>query len=185
MESTPETVLQVSKLDAARRQTDTAISLYFNERDPVSIHALTAAAYRILQDLSRQRGEAPMFMKEEMLEHVRDEFRAEFRAKLNEAENFFKHADRDPDALLLFNPGLSELMLYECCIRYWQMTGETTPHMHAYKAWFMLKKPRFFILPPQAQAFVSSARLEFASCTRQQFLQEAILAANRFVDGPT
>jgi hypothetical protein len=30
--------LQVSKLDAARRQVETAIRLYFAEADPVSIH---------------------------------------------------------------------------------------------------------------------------------------------------
>jgi len=40
------TQIKVSKLDAARRQLETAIRLYFSEADPISIHALMSAAYQ-------------------------------------------------------------------------------------------------------------------------------------------
>jgi hypothetical protein len=45
--------IKISKLDAARRQLDTAIRLYFMEGDPVSVHTLAAAAFEILKDLVR------------------------------------------------------------------------------------------------------------------------------------
>jgi hypothetical protein len=45
----------VSKLDAARRQLQTAIQLWFEERDPVAIHALAYAAYEIIHAISKRR----------------------------------------------------------------------------------------------------------------------------------
>lgn len=54
---------RVAKLDAAKRQLETAIRLYFASADPVSIHTLTAAAYQLLLDLNKKAGGEPMFMK--------------------------------------------------------------------------------------------------------------------------
>ena len=48
--------LCVSKLEAGKRQLETAITLYFNYGDPVSIHSLSAAAYVIFRDLNKRRG---------------------------------------------------------------------------------------------------------------------------------
>jgi hypothetical protein len=42
-----DTKIVVTKLDAARRQLRTAIHLWFNDGDPVSIHALAFAAYEL------------------------------------------------------------------------------------------------------------------------------------------
>lgn len=54
---------KVSKLDAAKRQLGTAIRLYFSDGDPVSIHTLTAAAYNILRDVTKQKGVELMLVK--------------------------------------------------------------------------------------------------------------------------
>jgi len=43
--------LKISKLDAAKRQLETAIRLYFNEADPVSVHTLAGAAHTISEIL--------------------------------------------------------------------------------------------------------------------------------------
>ena len=55
--------LIITKLEAARRQLESAIFLYFEEKDPVSIHTLTAAAYNILRDISAKRNLSPMMVK--------------------------------------------------------------------------------------------------------------------------
>jgi hypothetical protein len=47
------TKLHLSKLDAALRQLETAVTLYFHSSDPISIHTLTAAAYNVLQGIKR------------------------------------------------------------------------------------------------------------------------------------
>lgn len=46
----------VTKLNAAGRQLNTAIRLLLGDDDLLSIHTLTAAAYRILRDLQKARG---------------------------------------------------------------------------------------------------------------------------------
>ena len=55
--------LKVSKLDAAKRQLETAIRLYFSNGDPVSIHTLVAAAYAILHDVTGRKGADPMLIR--------------------------------------------------------------------------------------------------------------------------
>ena len=54
---------KVSKLDAAKWQLETAIRLYFSDSDPVSIHTVTAAAYNILRDVTKQKGVELMLVK--------------------------------------------------------------------------------------------------------------------------
>ena len=57
MESgTESNIILISMLDAARRQLDTAIELWFRDSDPVSIHTLISVAYEILHDVNRARG---------------------------------------------------------------------------------------------------------------------------------
>jgi hypothetical protein len=43
--------LRVNKLDAARRQIDTAICMLFAEDDPVAVHTLVCAGWQVLRDL--------------------------------------------------------------------------------------------------------------------------------------
>jgi hypothetical protein len=52
--------LSITKLDAARRQLETAITLWFHDADPVSVHTLAMAAHGILRALNKKRGGPPM-----------------------------------------------------------------------------------------------------------------------------
>ena len=146
--------LQLSKLDAAKRQLETALALYFNRADPVSVHTLAAAAYNVLSALNAKRGGSPM-MKD--LTGLLDTAEAKaVQRSLNEAENFFKHADRDSDGLLKFNPQYSEVLLLEACEKYMQLTGEHVPLMAAFKAWFIVNHPNAFRLPPEYEHVLES-----------------------------
>lgn len=87
--------IQVSKLDAAKRQLDCAIEMWFQGKDAVSIHTLAHAAYGIIHDLNRKRGTG-----DDLLYHpnyIVPAKRAEITAMIKEPGNFFKHADNDPD----------------------------------------------------------------------------------------
>ena len=91
-----DTKLRVSKLEAGKRQLETAIILYFNYGDTVSIHTLSAAAYGVLRDLNEKRGGEPMF-KEPLWQLMDTPELREYRKLINQPENFFKHSDRNPD----------------------------------------------------------------------------------------
>ena len=43
----------ITKLDAARRQIDAAVNLYFNKGDELAIHTLVGAAHILIIDLSK------------------------------------------------------------------------------------------------------------------------------------
>ena len=141
--------LSVGKLDAARRQLKTAICLYIHEGDPISIHTLTAAAYNVIRDINKRRGGKSMFVKR--VDIVKPQHIKEFQRKLNEAENFFKHADRDPDGTLKFKPDITEYLILDACFKYYELTGETIPACDHFVRWFMLNHPNLFVLTPEEE----------------------------------
>lgn len=136
--------IKLSKLDVAKRQLETAIHLYFLERDPVSIHTLVAASYQIIQDLNKHRNGRPMLFEDLIDIYIKDGHKKEVYKKLHEAENFFKHADKDPDEVIEFSPLASESILWEACIKYTELSGEQTSRMQAMNGWFQLKHPDLF-----------------------------------------
>jgi len=131
--------LIISKLDVAKRQLEIAIRLYFNFDDPVSIHTLTAAAYNVLRDLNKGRGNDPVLVKEWFVKHlIKPEKQKEYKKLMNEAENFFKHADKDPGETYAFRPRQTEILLWEAVEIYQRLTGEITPLIRLYRGWFMM-----------------------------------------------
>ncbi len=132
--------LKVSKTDAAKRQIETAIRLWFFSGDPVSIHTLAAAAHQILHALGKKRGVSAILRD---LPGVRPERKKELRELLGRYENFFKHADKDPEALLDFNPDATELFMLDAVFTYESLTQEVAPILSTFKAWMLIHEPRY------------------------------------------
>ena len=57
--------MEITTLEAAKRQLRTAVELYFADDDPVSIHTLVGASYQILQDLNKKADGPAMIIKEQ------------------------------------------------------------------------------------------------------------------------
>ena len=94
--------VQTTKLDAARRQLEVAIFLLFSAGDAISTHTLAYAAFGILKDVAFHRGQTQILASAEALAAAGR--KGEFWKGFNRAGNFFKHADRDPDAILIGMP---------------------------------------------------------------------------------
>src|ERR1700678_497488 len=88
-------VIVIKKLEAAQRQLNCAIELWFREMDEVSVHTLAAAAYQITHDIKVRRGIQHDLLYDSAI--VKDEYRSLWINTMKKAQNFFKHADRDPD----------------------------------------------------------------------------------------
>ena len=86
---------RIGKLEAAHRQLSTAIELWFNNGDIVSIHTLACAAHQIIHDLNSKQGGRDLIYDSII---IKDEYRNEACRLLREHMNFFKHADDDPDS---------------------------------------------------------------------------------------
>ena len=90
--------IQITKLDSARRQLETAIKLFFADGDFVSIHALSYAAYVLTRDLC-EHSENPKSMTKWLKDHVNKSQHKELFKHMSKAGGFFKHADNDPKAV--------------------------------------------------------------------------------------
>ncbi|MBI4560066.1 MAG: hypothetical protein HY706_20935 [Candidatus Hydrogenedentes bacterium] len=133
---------KVGKLDAAKRQLVTAIQLFFEREDSVSIHTLTSAAYQLVYDISQDRGLTSWVRGNPL---VRDEKRKEWQRILGESQNFFKHADRDPNRVLDFEPEMTRFSLFDAVSLYRELTPE---HFHAgivYQLWFVVAYDEFLL----------------------------------------
>jgi len=172
-----EPEIQVSKLDAARRQLCTAIRLYFHAADAVSIHTLTAAAYELLYDLNKKRGGSPMLVKDWLAVGIKPERLAEFKRFINRAENFFKHADQDPDGLLKFRPVQTEIMLYDACCKYYELTNEALPEIAAFKGWSALTWAKEFVAESFAPDFGERLQKSFSTSNRLSFYRDIMATA--------
>jgi len=128
----------LTKLDAAKRQLETAVRLYFNDADPVSIHTLVCASHEILTNLNEKRGNSPTIISDNL---IKEPYKKMVRDKIREAKNFFKHADKDPDGVLKFYPAVNDFFLLDSCETYEILTGEKVPHFIIFRGWFNSRYP--------------------------------------------
>jgi hypothetical protein len=164
-------VIQLTKVDAARHQLVTAIRMFFAEADPVSIHTLASAAQEILRGLTKARGIPSPSVKDTDL--IPEDKRGIWLKAVNREQNFFKHADRDPDESLVFDPDFVPYVIHDAAAIYSKLTGGTIPReCAAFAMWFILKHPQ--VLKPEALQRIDITRFpraqEYAHSNRKMFL---------------
>ena len=98
----------ITKFDAATRQLDTAISLWFSDGDAVSIHTLACSAHQIIHDINQQKGWRDLLYDSLV---VKEEYHHELKRLLKGHYNVFKHSEKDPDVTMEFNPSLTETFI--------------------------------------------------------------------------
>lgn len=167
--------LTISKIDAAKRQLETFIRMYFNNGDPVAMHTLVAAAFGVIQDLNQKRGGSPTF-RDLIFQNVKPEFHKQLRDKLNEAQNFFKHSDRDHEAVLEFNPELTEFIAMDACTKYAELTGEFPPLFQILNGWMMITHQNIFTFPDDQRAKLERAAKIFLPTGRTAYFNDMLLA---------
>lgn len=167
------TKLQVSKLDAALRQLETAVTLYFHASDPISIHTLTAAAYNVLRDIKKHRAaDFQMFKDADM---VYPEKHGEYLKMLNESENFFKHAQRDATSDHEFCPEWTDFLLIDACEAYFQLTGERRPILAAYTNWFCIRHPQYYETQPGLLKRARAVGRHYKEMERSALFRDAVV----------
>ncbi|MDD5681521.1 MAG: hypothetical protein PHI59_09815 [Candidatus Omnitrophica bacterium] len=133
-------IMHISKLDAAKRQLDTAITLFYQKADPVSIHTLTCAAYEILYGFAKSRRMIKT-LKNNMF--IKEEYRKKLYGLLNEPQNFFKHWQGDCKKQLKFNSAITKYFLLDAIEIYMMITGENPREMTGYRTLFLFNNPLF------------------------------------------
>jgi hypothetical protein len=158
--------IKIPKLDAARRQLDTAIALFFQSADPVCIHTLACAAYDVIDNVNQSRGRTETFVKRR---YPRQPGKMSVAA-INSAQNFFKHADRDPEGELEFFTEMTEPIMADACRTYMDMTGESVAIFHCFLWWFKSREGAAgFDFPPERRGLLEDLLALFASGDRGGF----------------
>jgi hypothetical protein len=131
--------ITITKLQAARCQPETAILLHFTDADPVSAHTLAGAVYGLMQGVNANRSGA--FMVKDLWQLLDREGAEEFKKHINHAENFLKHADRDPDAEHTLDTRWTDALLIEASQKFCELTGENPPLLALAEMWFVICHP--------------------------------------------
>lgn len=133
--------ITVSKPEVAERQIVQACLLFFERRDPVSIHTLTAAAHTVLRDVGKEDG-VKSILKDLM--PIRAEMQSEWTRLINEAQNFFKHADRDPDATFDFYFEGTQFLLLDAIEMLFLVQRSLPREAFMFRLWVYMRYPDFF-----------------------------------------
>lgn len=142
--------MKMTKQQAAAMQIETAIKLFFEDRDMVSTYTLSAAAHEILEGIWMHEGPAinqrrlaagkdfAYSFKEEWRDRVTPEGQ-KYRTK---HQNFFKHADRDHDQELDFEDVEHTALSIFLAIKDYELIYETvTKAMSTYVTCYLMYNP--------------------------------------------
>jgi hypothetical protein len=126
----------LTKKDVARRQLATAIRLFFDECDSVSVYSLAANAWEVIDALCDQN--SILSISRETREHIpsdrdlkRDYINSPYR-------NFFKHADRDPDAILpSFDESSVDSVIFLAVEDYLRLFKKSPVEFQVFQLWYL------------------------------------------------
>ncbi len=135
--------LKLGKPEAARRQLDSAIRMLFQNEDPIAIHTLCMAAFRILRDLAEKGGDS--YIHKLVKAIILPGMENEFWGALQGPANFFKHADRDAAAILGdVDEELNDIAMLLTCHYYQNLCHQLTPEMMVLMTWVNLMHPNYW-----------------------------------------
>lgn len=136
-----EPKIKVTKLDAAIRQLRTAIRIWFQDGDPVSIHTLFAASHEIIHTLFRRQGFSDLIFDST---RIKDELRGEWARRLKEAPNFFKHARDDVEGEIEFSPSINSVLMLTLAGALQRMGVPEGAEEAALSRWLLVHEPQLF-----------------------------------------
>lgn len=133
----------INKIDVARRQIVEAVTLFFEERDPVVIHTIVCSAHQILVDVGKGKGICGALKNPERLS--REEFKSYLRT-VNAPYNFFKHADNDPEGRLNIAPikEFTSDFILDAIVILQLLSNDLPLEGKVFWAWFVGSKPGEF-----------------------------------------
>ncbi len=134
--------VKVSKAEAASRQLNEAIRLFFRGGDTIAIHTLAAAAGTVFADIAENQTSGSSWQQGIILQdsalHPKHYFKI-----LRDTQDFLKHADHDPNGVHEFddlkNDDLIAVAILDC-----PSTCPLSTEMQAFQIWYFAAHARRF-----------------------------------------
>lgn len=130
----------LTKAIVARHQLATAIDLYFSGSDVISVYSLAANAWEIIDVLCTRSGVESMSIQAR--ENVPAGKDLKFDYVNSPHRNFFKHAERDPDACLEPLPiAHVESLIFLAVEDYIRLHNRSPIQFQVFQVWYLAKHP--------------------------------------------
>jgi hypothetical protein len=133
-------LVTITRQDAARGQLEAAILLWFLEEHHAAIHTLAIAAQTLIHNVGSKGGKPSGLVK-----WIKSQSKA-FQRRSFEAQNFFKHANTDPNYMLRYAPDIAGIHMIDACVCFHSVYGFVTPLMLTFSLHFSIFNPD--VLPP-------------------------------------
>ncbi|MGA2331257.1 MAG: hypothetical protein ABSG75_05805 [Syntrophales bacterium] len=173
----------IDKLEAACRQLNTAIFLWFHDGDAVSIHTLACSAHQIVHDINHRRGGRDLLYDSLMF---KDEYRRQAIHYLKQHYNFFKHAEKDPEGGIEFDPLVTEIFIMFTSLGL-ELLGHSPDEVRgAFNIYYSLCNPHLLTDKGKAEfvdAVPEESRKYALSMQKKQFFEAYTLLRRRQMSG--
>src|ERR1700686_2113570 len=133
----PAAILATDKKGAAQRQLESAIMLWFQTEEPVSIHTLAVTANDCYRAMGKKAGKPSSMVQDWM-----NTLPAKQNEVIRHTQNFFKHGLKDLEETAVFTPLHAELMILESANYHELLFGKLTPLMLCFAIRFVAENPR-------------------------------------------
>ena len=144
--------MKIHKIEAAQKQLDTGISLFFSKGDPCSIIALAAASEEVLGNYIDgawiKNNDDNIFYrmyKEAVSRGLAYKNKTEFSQKLvNLTKNSLKHANIEEEQYVVFDEEESVIRLMHALMNYQTGSGrQFSDAMNSFEAWLRNNRPHY------------------------------------------
>jgi len=152
-------ILRLTKIDIAEAHIIAAVNLYFRDAQPASAYCLASAAREILTTLGDKTGVETLLHE---ISTTKGNSLGETIKKAHEFANFFKHADRDPAAVLEFPEDQLETVLFIACHDFARIAGGMPVQAQVYEAFFWAQVfPRIQNAPRRYRQMILNSAQKF------------------------
>jgi hypothetical protein len=124
---------RVTKKSAAISQLESAILLWLNNGDVVSIHALAVASNECFHAIGKLKNK-PSRLQERIASDSPGMQKAARRA-----QNFFKHGWKDLKGSVMYSPLYGEMLMFDSVVCYEVVFGAMTPLMRTFATQFVIE----------------------------------------------
>jgi hypothetical protein len=171
----------IDKLDAACRQLNTAISLWFSDGDSVSIHTLACSAHQLVHDINQKIGGRDLLYDSLV---IKDEYRREANKIFKKAYNFFKHANNDAYGTIEFKPCLTEFFIMFTSLGLEIIGRKPDPIRSAFNIYYGLRNPHLLTSKGKSEwleRISEDNRKQILSMKKQQFFDLYVIQRKRYL----